>query len=89
MSQKMSWAEIRKSYPKSYVLLKNYLQEDGKDDKVKIVDGEVIFSSPNSIEVYHQYNAHKKNENVIFAYTGWDIFEVEKRPFLGLRFAHD
>jgi hypothetical protein len=88
MPQKMTWEEIKKHYPKKYVLLRNYLQEESCKDKVKIIDGEVIFSSTDSKEVYHQYNEHKNNENVIFAYTGWDVFEVEKRPFLGVRFSH-
>ena len=89
MGQRLSWEEIRKTYPKRYVLLKNYLQEESEKSKVKIINGEVIFSSSDSREVYHKYTAYKREETVIFAYTGWEVFEVEERPFLGIRFAHD
>lgn len=89
MSDQMTWQEICSAYPKTYVVLKDYQEEQVQEDKIKILGGEVTFSSPDSKEVYHQYNSQKNGQHVIFGYTGWESFEVEERLYLGLRPSHD
>lgn len=84
----MTWNDIRKTYPNKYILLKNY-HETRVGDTFTILDGEVVLNSLNSKEIYHQYKARKDKEKVIFGYTGWEKFEIEEKPFIGIRPAHE
>lgn len=84
----MTWQEIRKKHPRNYVLLKNYHWKQ-KGDIITILDGEILFNSADSKEIYHHYRSLKTKETVIFGYTGWEKFEVEERPFIGIRPAHE
>lgn len=89
MGKHMTWQEIRQNYPKTFVVLKDYREEPVQEDKIRILGGEVIFSSPDSKEIYHRYTEKKSSQHVIFGYTGWESFEVEERLFLGIRPSHD
>ena len=88
MGAKMTWSEIRKTYPNTYILLKNF-GESRHGDKITILSGEVLQTSQDPKTIYHQYKTNKEREKIIFGYTGWETFEIEEHPFIGIRPAHE
>lgn len=84
MERRMTWEKIRQAFPKRFVLLKN-CRSSRSGNVLTILAAEVVESSEDGKDIFHRYREHKNKERVLFGYTGWEQFEVEERPFLGIR----
>lgn len=85
MPKKMSWEEIRKNYPDTFVLLDNCEETEETEHKVVIHHAEVVFTSNDGKTIYSEYCKRGKLAHMTFAHTTWPKLEIEVRPFFGMR----
>ncbi|MFH1729777.1 MAG: hypothetical protein ABIA04_15300 [Pseudomonadota bacterium] len=88
MEELMTWDEIKKMYPNTFVLLDNFKEKKKDSNKNIVIKGKVIFASTEGKKVYDEYRIKGKLSDMVFGYTGWKDLEIEEIPFMGLRFAN-
>lgn len=89
MDQKMSWEDIRKQYPETFVLLDHCEEKRETENRVLITKGEVIFTSEDGKVIYDEYCKQGQPPQMTFGHTHWEKLEMEEIPFLGIRPSHD
>lgn len=88
MGQMMSWEEIRKQYPETFVLLEHCKEQREGRNKICIIGGEVVFTTNNGKAIYDEYCKRGQPSDMTFGHTHSEKLEMEEVPFLGIRPAH-
>ncbi len=82
----MQWADIRREYPNTFILLGELVEEKISDTTCRIVAGVVLKVSDNAKEIRQAYQDYtQQGKSVIYALPGTpEDFIVEDVPFMGL-----
>ena len=88
MNQKLTWTEIRKQYPETFVLLDHCEEKRLSDDKIVITMGEVVLTDQDGKVIYDEYCKRGQPATMTFGHTHWDKLEMEEISFLGIRPSH-
>lgn len=89
MGQMMSWEEIRQHHPETFVLLDHCKEQREGKNMIRIIGGEVVFTTSNGKTIYDEYCKRGQPADMTFGHTHWEKLEMEEVPFLGIRPAHD
>ncbi|OGQ04277.1 MAG: hypothetical protein A2W61_02955 [Deltaproteobacteria bacterium RIFCSPLOWO2_01_44_7] len=87
MNQRLTWKEIRKQYPETFVLLDN-CEEKRIADHIIITKGEVVLTNEDGKVIYDEYCKRGQPPAMTFGHTHWEKLEMEEVSFLGVRPAH-
>ena len=82
----MQWAEIRRQYPNTFILLGDLVEEKMSETTCRIVSGVVLKVSDNAKEIREAYQRYtQEGMSVIYALPSTpEDFIVEDVPFMGL-----
>lgn len=88
MAHKLSWDEVRKQYPSTFVLLNN-CEEEHIGARVRILKGEVVCASADGRTIYQEYCKYGQPPHMTFGHTNSRLLELEEVAFLGIRPRHE
>lgn len=85
MSQQLTWEEIRKKFPETFVLLDHCEEQRVGERTILITKGEVILTDSDGKTIYDEYCQRGQPPTMTFGHTHWDHLEMEEVAFLGIR----
>lgn len=89
MGKRLTWEEIKKNYPDTFVLINNCEEQHLPNQKCLFLKGEVIFTTKDGKEIFNEYRRRGKPSHMTFGHTCWDKLESEEISFMGLRFSNE
>lgn len=85
MAQIMTWEEIRKAFPDTFVLLDHFAEKKIADHKFVVESGEVVFTTQDGKKIFDEYRLRGLSPSLVFGHTTQPTLEFEEIPFFGAR----